>query len=422
MIVAVLCCLLCGTCMAENEYAISEQGINFIKNQEGFTPYRVWDHSQYSIGYGTAVSAGAYPNGITRAEADVLLLKSLANVEKKLNDFIFANAIPLGQEQYDCLVSFTYNVGTNWLKGCRLTRLLTSEGFTGIDFASAIGVWCHAGSGSAVNSGLVLRRVREIQLFLHGDYSGKESPNYVYVLFDSAGGDILTDIYFYPQGSAYGYLQPAEKDGTMFLGWYKSDGGQLTESTVATKNLRVSARWQNPHPAVEAFTDIYENAWYYGYVDNLYNGGVIQGYADKTFRPSGKVTVGEALKMIFVAAGYPAQTPTPTDPGQWASGYRALAVTLEIFKPDEYADLNVSANRSMIAMVAAQALKLTEQPEPEEDGPIFADTEDPNVLALYNVSIVEGSLDEAGKRHFKPESSITRAELCAIVSRIMNYK
>ena len=44
------------------------------------------------------------------------------------------------------------------------------------------------------------------------------------------------------------------------------------------------------------------------------------------------------------------------------------------------------------------------------------------MLTLYNVSIVEGSLDENGARYYKPDSSITRAELCAIVSRIMNYK
>lgn len=412
-----LCGLLSGVCFAETGYRISEAGIEFIKSQEGFIPYRVWDNSQYSIGYGTVCSANAYPNGITTKEADKLLRSELVDIEAKLNQFITSNNLPLGQAQYDCLASFTYNVGTNWLKGCRLSRLLVSGMFTGIDFASAIGVWCHAGSGHAVSSGLVLRRVREIQLFLHGDYTGKNSPNYVYVLFDAAGGEMTTDIYFYPQGNPYGFLQTPEKNGTMFLGWYMGDGTKLTEGTVANKNLRVTARWQTAHPASQAFRDLEESAWYYGYVDDLYNGGVIQGYSDGTIRPQGNVTVGEALKMVFRACGYPAQSPTASDPWSWASGYRALALAYGFLDPGEAEDLNAAADRALIAKVAARAMNLADQASSEV---VFADTTDAHVLALYWAGIVEGSMDEAGNRYYKPDSNITRAEIFAIISRIMN--
>ena len=419
LIFAVACTCLTGVTFANNtaRYSVSEEGIAFIKKQEGFTKYRVWDNSQYSIGYGTACSAGAYPNGITVAEADRLLRNALVPLEEKLNNFIVENNLPLGQAQYDCLVSFTYNVGATWLKGCRLSRLLVEGMFTGIDFASAIGVWCHA--GKSLSSGLVIRRVREIQLFLHGDYTGENSPNYVYVLFDAAGGSMGTDIYFYPQGSAYGMLQTAEKDGTRFLGWYKGDGTKLTESTIATQNLRVTARWQNPHPASQAFSDLSETAWYYGYVDDLYNHAVIQGYEDGTIRPDGNVTIGEALKMIFLACGYPAQTTTATDPTQWASGYRAFAIAQGILQPDEATNLNAYADRLFIARVAALAMKLTLQPANEE---IFKDTDDQHILALYWEGIVEGSFDDNGGRYYKPHSYITRAEMFAIISRIMNSR
>jgi len=414
-------CLLCGclsgVCFAETGYRISREGIEFIKSQEGFTKYRVWDNSQYSIGYGTVCSANAYPNGITVQEAERILLEEMADIEVKLNQFITSNNLPLGQAQYDCLASFTYNVGTNWLKGCRLSRLLVSGMFTGIDFASAIGVWCHAGSGHAVSSGLVDRRVREIQLFLHGDYTGEYSPNYVYLLFDAAGGDIATDIYFYPQGNPYGFLQTAEKKDTRFLGWYMGDGTKITEGTVATKNMRVTARWQTAHPASQAFSDISESDWFYGYLDDLYNGGVIQGYADNTIRPKGTVTVGEALKMILRACGYPAQSPTASDPWSWASGYRALALAYGFLEPNEALDLNAAADRLLIAKISAKAMNLSGQPTAEV---VFADTTDPYVLALYWAGIVEGTTDEAGVRNYKPTASITRAEIFAIISRIMN--
>lgn len=400
---------------AANRYQISETGINFIKTLEGFTPYAVLDNTQYSIGYGTACGKYEYPNGISQSTADYLLRNSLVDKEKKLNDFLVSNNIPLGQEQYDALISFTYNVGISWLKDSRLATLLKEGNFGPSDFASAMGVWCHV--GKSISNGLLLRRVRETQLFFYNDYTGKNSPQYVYVQFDAAGGKMLTDIYFYPQGSAYGMLQTATKENTKFLGWFKSDGTQLTEKSIAMDNLRVTARWQNPHPASQAFSDISASAWYYGYVDDLYNGGVINGYTDGTFRPQGNVTVGEALKMIFIAAGYPAQTPVATDAGQWASGYRALAITLEIIDPDEYKNLNVSATRELIAKVAAMALKLDPVTESEE---IFADTTDPYVLALYRQDILQGSFAADGKRYYKPQDHITRAEISAVVSRIMN--
>lgn len=413
----ILCGCLSGMCFAESGYRISQEGIEFIKAQEGFTKKPQWDNSQYSVGYGTVCSPNAYPNGITVQEAERLLLKEMAEIEVKLNQFISTNNIPLGQAQYDCLVSFTYNVGTSWLRGCRLSRLLVSGYFTGIDFASAIGVWCHVGSGHAVSSGLVERRVREIQLFLHGDYTGENSPNYVYLLFDAAGGSIATDIYFYPQGNPYGFLQTAEKKDTRFLGWYMGNGTKITEGTVAEKNMRVTARWQTAHPASQAFSDLSESAWYYGYVDDLYNGGVIQGYADGTIRPQGTVTIGEALKMIFLACGYPAQSPTPADPWSWASGYRALALSKGFLDPNEAVNLSEKADRKLIAKVAAKAMDLQDQ---IPDEAVFADTTDSNVLALYWAGIVEGTVDEAGNRNYKPDSSITRAEIFAIISRIMN--
>ncbi len=416
MTLCLLCGCLSGVCFAETGYRISQEGIEFIKSQEGFIPYPVWDNSQYSVGYGTVCSPGAYPNGISVAEAERLLRENLTNIETRLNRFISGNNLPLGQAQYDCLVSFTFNVGTTWLNDSRLSRLLVSGMFTGIDFASAIGVWCHAGSGHGVSSGLVLRRVREIQLFLHGDYTGKNSPNYVYVLFDAAGGEMITDIYFYPQGNPYGFLQTPEKKDTRFLGWYMGDGTKITEGTVATKNMRVTARWQTAHPASQAFSDITESDWYYGYVDDLYNGGVIQGYADNTIRPKGNVTVGEALKMILLACGYPAQSPTAADPWSWASGYRALALAYGFLDPDEATDLNAAANRLLIAKVAAKAMNLT---NPGTGEVVFADSTDSNVLALYWAGIVEGSLDDAGNRYYKPTSNITRAEIFAIISRIM---
>ena len=63
----------CLTMMVSADDAVlktTEQGIQFLKSQEGFSANKYWDYSQYSIGYGTACRGGDYPGGITVEQAD----------------------------------------------------------------------------------------------------------------------------------------------------------------------------------------------------------------------------------------------------------------------------------------------------------------------------------------------------------------
>ena len=389
----------------------TEQGIQFIKSQEGFSARRWWDISQYSIGYGTACGAGDYPNGITVEQADLLLRNKLVEFETSLNAYIEKHNLPLTAAQYDALISFTYNVGTSWMKSSRVSTLLTNGAFTEIEFASAMGVWCHA--GKKIYTGLVLRRIREVQLFLYGDYAGTNSKKYFYVIFDADGGSMDADIYYYPEGSAYGTLQTAKKQDRKFLGWFTDAGVQLTEATVAAQNLTVKARWQTPKPAAQAFSDLQQGAWYYTYVDELYNSNVINGYTDGTFRPNGTVTVAEALKLVLVSCGSSVLSPTQA---HWASGYQSTAVNNNYVTAEETENLDAPITRGLIAKLAAGALKLSAEPQ----SGVFADTDDGNVLALQKAGILTGTPDADGNLHFYPENHITRAELSALVYRIRN--
>lgn len=51
------------------------------------------------------------------------------------------------------------------------------------------------------------------------------------------------------------------------------------------------------------FTDVDENAWYIPYVRYAKAQGIIEGYADGTFKPEQAVNFAEALKMAYVALG-----------------------------------------------------------------------------------------------------------------------
>ena len=225
----------------------SEQLIALLKQKEGFRATAYWDYAQYSIGYGSACTKDEYPNGITEAQADILLREMLQKFETSLDKFLQDSNLTLTDNQYDALISLTYNIGAGWMKDTRLSKLLQSGNYTNNEIASAIGIWCHVKENgvTSIHDGLVSRRIAEINVFLYGDYSGSDS-GFCWVKFTSDKGSCERDIAFYEIGSTYDPLFTAEcDDGDVFAGWYTSDGEELTADMTVRQNLTVTARWQS---------------------------------------------------------------------------------------------------------------------------------------------------------------------------------
>lgn len=395
----------------------SDAGIQFIKDREGFVDRPYQDVSQLSIGYGCstvfAEKYGFSTQSITREEADQLLLCVLDELEQRLREFLDAYDIHVNQAQYDALISFTFNVGTSWMKpDYRLASLLIGGSYTVNEFASAMGVWCHVGKD--IDNILIDRRIREIKLFLYGAYDLNDTYNkFCYLIYDAGEGSVATDIAFFLEDEAYGALLEPELEGKYFAGWYTAGGQQLTAQSIVTTSCTVTARWSDTAilpEAADAFSDLDATQWYYTYINDLYQAGIINGYTDGTFKPSRTVTTGEALKMILLAAGYAEPAAVAS---HWARGYLNLSLDEGILVRGDITDLDVSMSRSIMAKVAANALHL----ERRSDWNPFSDTWDDYILALYDNGIAEGYTDGT----FKPANSLTRAELAAIVWRIQNY-
>lgn len=225
----------------------TEQMIDFIKQKEGFRERAYWDYAQYSIGYGSACTKDEYPNGITEAQADILLREMLQGFEEKLDKFLQENYITLRDNQYDALISLTYNIGSGWMKESALATLLKNGTYSNNELASAIGIWCHVKSNgvTSIHDGLVARRISEINVFLYGDYSGEATGFYSVRFEQTEKGDRARDIAFYEAGSAYDpAFEATSDDGEIFLGWYTEDGTLLTDLR-ATQDLTVTARWES---------------------------------------------------------------------------------------------------------------------------------------------------------------------------------
>ena len=92
-----------------------------------------------------------------------------------------------------------------------------------------------------------------------------------------------------------------------------------------------------------SFSDVPESSWFYEDVMTLSESGVVSGYPDGTYRPTKKVTTGESLKMILLAAGYP--EPERVD-SHWARGYLNFAIDQGfLVRYQDISDLDVNMTR-----------------------------------------------------------------------------
>ena len=229
------------------ELRTTEQMIALLKSKEGFRATAYWDYSQYSIGYGSACTKDEYPNGITEAQADILLREMLQGFEEKLDKFLQENYITLRDNQYDAMISLTYNIGSGWMKNSALSALLKSGFYSTNELASAMGIWCHvkeSGGDYVIHDGLVSRRMAELRVFLYADYSGSSDGFYWVRFVQTEKGDRARDIAFYEAGSTYDPSFDATSNTEVFLGWYTESGELLTDLT-ATENRTVYAQWES---------------------------------------------------------------------------------------------------------------------------------------------------------------------------------
>ncbi len=363
-------CLLTpvGALAAEGSYELktSEACIKMIKGYESFCPTAYSDGGGWAIGYGTHIDPGDYPNGISEDDADTLMRRYLYYMEQRLDAMTDTLGITLSQNQYDALASFTYNIGAGWMvKGNGLYDMLAYgiDSFSADRIIQTFAMYCHAGSVLMVR--IAQRRIDEGNMFVYGDYHFGGTPAYEIKKVDDPDAD--TDVDFNLTGELTGCV----------------------------------------------FSDVYYTSWYYKYVSPLTCLGIISGVGNGQFAPLRSVTCGEALKLILLAAGYPAQS---QDCVPWSLNYLQLAYNKGVITDRELTAefLDEPIDRGMVAKIAARAMGLSESSSASP----FGDTGDGYATALYEAGIITGSADANGALVYLPRNDLTRAEISAIIWRI----
>lgn len=162
---------------------INDAGVQLVQSFEGLTdgdpstvnldpyldPIGIW-----TIGWGHAIAwqgnwlkgeadkpqaYALYPGGITREQATVLLQADLMHAGR---DVSLAVTVPLNDNQFAALTSFTFNLGIGNLKSSTLLKKLNAGDYDGA--AQEFLRWTKAGGKEL--PGLVKRRAAEQQLFL----------------------------------------------------------------------------------------------------------------------------------------------------------------------------------------------------------------------------------------------------------------
>jgi len=143
---------------------ISNTGINLIR---GFEDLRLKAYDDgvgvWTIGYGTtAINGVTVKKGdtCTAEQAKSYMAQDLKKFESAVNTAV---KVQLNQNQFDALVSLTYNIGIGAFKGSTLLKQLNAKDYKGA--AEQFSRW-NRGGGRVLN-GLIKRRKIEMELFLN---------------------------------------------------------------------------------------------------------------------------------------------------------------------------------------------------------------------------------------------------------------
>jgi lysozyme len=152
---------------------MSEQGLELLKQWEGFK-LNVYNDSAGlpTIGVGHLITqserssanivingvAVKYAAGLTDQQVVDLLSQDVQPAEQSVNNGV---KVPLNQNQFDALVSFTFNVGGGAFAGSTLLKVLNQRQYT--EVPNQLLRWTKA--GGKVVQGLVNRRQNEIKLW-----------------------------------------------------------------------------------------------------------------------------------------------------------------------------------------------------------------------------------------------------------------
>ena len=407
----------------------SEACIQFIKDHEGFSKFAYWDYGQWTIGYGTRCEENEFPDGITEEEADQRLRLMLVDFEKMVDDVLDASPLVHTQSQYDAMISFTFNLGPQWINPkYNIYQYFVYGGYTEMEFVNTMGRWLS--SSSEVVDGLAKRRIDEADMYLNGVYR-LGSTAYVRVVFNAMGGEAEEDYVYYKTGRSLGMLPNAYRSGHYFVGWYDralSGGTCYTPETTAPArgNITLYARWE---ATGLPYQDISRDAWYFEAVSEATDRGLFQGTSETTFEPESTMNRAMLATVIYRMAGSPAgaaKAPfTDVAAADWFADAVAWAYENGVVKgmsATSFAPLQEITREQLAVMLLRYAGLCGYDTSARASLKDFADAAKVSDYAADAMqwAVANGILNGTDGKRLDPAGSATRAQCAAMLVRFLD--
>lgn len=180
------------------------------------------------------------------------------------------------------------------------------------------------------------------------------------------------------------------------------------------------------------FNDVNETDWFYDAVTQMANFGIINGYADGSFKPYEQVKRNEYAKMLVKTLKIPTsenvsssfidlnntdwETPYVESAKAYLTGYQTL--NGDLFKPDEATmreDIMVALVKALDYEVNDASISLIED---YEDFDLISKNLRPFVAKAIEEGIVNG-YEEDGKKYIRPQQAINRAETANLLLKVI---
>lgn len=169
-----------------NNMKISDRGINCLKQFEGYVKsgdkHVIYDDKTgkivnsnktlpigATIGYGHLIKSGEnFRNGISESMAIDLLRSDIVVAEQVVKNNILT---PLSQNQYDALVVFAYNIGSENFAKSTVVKYVNNPNFHSSVYSNLESAWkAWNRYRGKISNGLINRRQREWNMYSMGIY------------------------------------------------------------------------------------------------------------------------------------------------------------------------------------------------------------------------------------------------------------
>lgn len=173
------------------------------------------------------------------------------------------------------------------------------------------------------------------------------------------------------------------------------------------------------HADTTRFRDVKTSDWFYEYVEKLTAIGIIDGFADNTFRPHDNVAVDQFIKMTVIATG------NKIDQGKdyWAKPYIDFAIGSGLVVQGEFGDYCRPITRGEMARILVRALKdvaflkdLSKYESMIKDYNSISEEFREYILKACISGLMTGYPDG----NFKYNSLATRAEAVTMIQRLID--